>query len=118
MKPVRLLVVLTSPVRGGVEEVALSLLCGLGAHGFQLGVAAPTELLDQIHGELPRDVECFSVAADSWLRVGEVERLALAFRRFQPDVVNPHLFRSALVAAPLAKWCGVPAVVETYHGRE
>ena len=32
--------------------------------------------------------------------------------------MNPHLFRSTLVAAPLAKWLGVPSVVETYHGRE
>jgi glycosyltransferase involved in cell wall biosynthesis len=31
--------------------------------------------------------------------------------------VNPHLFRSTLVAAPLAKWHGA-RVVETYHGRE
>ena len=39
-------------------------------------------------------------------------------RRLRPDVVNPHLFRSTLVAAPLARWCGARAVVETYHGRE
>jgi glycosyltransferase involved in cell wall biosynthesis len=31
--------------------------------------------------------------------------------------VNPHLFRSTAVAAPLARWHGA-RVVETYHGRE
>jgi glycosyltransferase involved in cell wall biosynthesis len=37
--------------------------------------------------------------------------------QIKPDVVNPHLFRSTAVAAPLARWHGA-RVVETYHGRE
>jgi glycosyltransferase involved in cell wall biosynthesis len=64
------------------------------------------------------DVPSFAVAADSWTKVSEVASLADCVRRFQPDIVNPHLFRSTLVAAPLAKTLGVARVVETYHGRE
>jgi glycosyltransferase involved in cell wall biosynthesis len=64
------------------------------------------------------DVEVFEAAADTWTEPRMVSRLATHIRRFRPDVVNPHLFRTTLVAAPLAKWLGVPCVVETYHGRE
>ena len=46
MTPVRLLFVLTSPVRGGVEEVVLALLKRLDPGEFRLGLAAPGPLLD------------------------------------------------------------------------
>lgn len=117
--PSRLLIVLTSDVRGGVEEVALSLLQRLDRKEFEPALAAPAGLLETMQSELAAlDVPTFRAAADSWLRWREVRALASAIRAFRPDVVNPHLFRSTLVAAPLARGLGVPAVVETYHGRE
>lgn len=119
MRPTRVLFVLTSPVRGGVEEVVLALLRRLDPSQFRLALAAPRALLDAFGGELDGlPVDTAAVAADSWLRPGEVDRLRRLMRQLCPDVVNPHLFRSTAVAAPLAKWLGVPAVIETYHGRE
>jgi glycosyltransferase involved in cell wall biosynthesis len=118
VRPIRLLFVLTSSARGGVEEVVLSLLGRLG-DGFQRALAGPAALLESMAAELKAmDVPSFAVAADSWTKVSEVASLADCVRRFQPDIVNPHLFRSTLVAAPLAKTLGVARVVETYHGRE
>jgi len=119
MKPIRLMFVLTSPVRGGVEEVVLALLQRLDASEFHLSLAAPRGLLDAFAGELSdRAVATCDVQAESWLRRGDVRRLATFMDQVRPDVVNAHLFRSTAVAAPLAKLRGVHGVVETYHGRE
>jgi glycosyltransferase involved in cell wall biosynthesis len=117
--PIRLLFVLTSPVRGGVEEVVLGLLRGLDPAEFRLAVAAPAALLHSLAPDLGDvAVDTLAVQAESWSRRAEVARLAAFIRRLRPDIVNPHLFRSTAVAAPLARWCGVRAVIETYHGRE
>ena len=119
MNPIRLMFVLTSPSRGGVEEVVLALLKRLPPAEFQLALAAPRALLDAFGRDLdgvPADIE--AVAAESWRHRGDVGHLARFIDRVRPDIVNPHLFRSVVVAAPLARWHRVPAVVETYHGRE
>lgn len=116
---VRILFALTSPARGGVEEVVLSLLRGLPQDEFESALAAPAALLHLLADDL-RDlgVRTTAVAADGWSAPRKVAALASCIRRFRPHLVSPHLFRSTLVAAPLAKWLGVPRVVETYHGRE
>jgi glycosyltransferase involved in cell wall biosynthesis len=114
-----LLFVLTSPDRGGVEEVVLRLCQRLDPGEFELALAAPRSLLDAFAPDLAGvRVATAAVAAESWLQPREVRGLARFIRAVRPDVVNPHLFRSVGVAAPLARWLGVPAVVETYHGRE
>jgi len=119
MKRCRLLFVLTSPVRAGIEEVVLDLLTRLDRQFFEPALACPGSLLQAMASELRTlDVETFRVQADSWFKPRKIAALASSIRRFRPDIVNPHLFRSTLVAAPLAKWLGVPKVVETYHGRE
>lgn len=119
MRRIALMFVLTSPSRGGVEEVVLALLRRLRPSEFQLALAAPRELLDAFGHDLDSvtaDIE--PVAAESWARRADVSQLARFIERVRPDIVNPHLFRSVVVAAPLARWHRVPAVVETYHGRE
>ena len=119
MKQVRLLFVLTSPVRGGVEEVVLALLRRLDPGEFRLALAAPQPLLDSLAPDLTGvAIETTDAAPESPRATAQIRQLASFMRRFRPDVVNPHLFRSVLVTAPLARFCGVPAVVETYHGRE
>jgi len=116
--PIRLLFVLTSPVRGGVEEVVLALLRRLDPDEFRLAVAAPRPLLDAFGPDLTGiRVAAEAVAAESLRQRREVARLSAFMARFRPDVVNSHLFRSTAIAAPLARWHGARAV-ETYHGRE
>jgi len=112
---VRLLFVLTQPVRGGVEEVVLALLRRLDPGEFRLGLAAPRPLLDALGPDLAGvRVDAEAIAGDTRSAFAP---LAGFMRRFRPEVVNPHIFRSTLVAAPLARWHGA-RVVETYHGRE
>jgi glycosyltransferase involved in cell wall biosynthesis len=116
MSAVRLMFVLTSPVRGGVEEVVVSLARHLDPGEFHLSIAAPGALLDSLAPDLAGvAIDAQAVQAE---RPSEVPRLSRFIAAVRPDVVNPHLFRSTLVAAPLARWHRVPAVVETYHGRE
>jgi glycosyltransferase involved in cell wall biosynthesis len=118
MTRIDLLFALTSPVRGGVEEVVLALLQRLDPSEFRVALAAPQALLDSFAGDLHGvAVDTEAVQADSWARRREVARLSAFIGRVRPHIVNPHLFRSTAVAAPLAKWHGV-RVVETYHGRE
>lgn len=119
MSKIRLMFVLTSAVRGGVEEVVVRLIQRLPAEEFTLALAAPPALLEAFAGDLAGvSVATCGVAAESWRQAGEVLRLGAFMTRFRPDVVNPHLFRSVVVAAPLARWHRVRAVVETFHGRE
>ena len=108
----------TGPVRGGVEEVVLALLQRLDPSEFRVALAAPQALLDSFAGGLHGvAVETEAVQAESWTRRRDVGRLSAFIGRVRPHIVNPHLFRSTVVAAPLAKWHGA-RVVETYHGRE
>lgn len=118
MTPIRLLFVLSSPVRGGVEEVVLALLRRLDADEFRLALAAPGPLLDAFGddlGGLRLDAE--PIAAESVRRPREIARLSAFMARVRPHVVNAHMFRSTVVAAPLGRRHGA-RVVETYHGRE
>lgn len=119
MRRVGVLFVLTSGVRGGVEEVVLGLLQRLDPAEFRLSIAAPPALLDALAPDLAGvAVDALAVEAESWSHGREVARLAAFMRRQRPDVVNPHLFRSTVIAAPLARAVGIRGVVETYHGRE
>jgi glycosyltransferase involved in cell wall biosynthesis len=119
VKRVKVMFVLTSAVRGGVEEVVLGLLQRLDPAAFRPSIAAPAGLLDALGPDLAGlSLDTLAVEADSLARVGQLDRLAAFMRRIRPDVVNPHLFRSTAVAAPIARAMGIRAVVETYHGRE
>jgi len=116
--PIRLLFVLTSPIRGGVEEVVLALLRRLDSSEFRMALAAPAALLDAFAPDLVGvRVDAEAVAVENPLDRAGLARLSGFIGRFQPGVVNPHLFRTTALAAPLARWHGA-RVVETYHGRE
>src|SRR6267378_4234008 len=98
MRRVSVLFVLTSPVRGGVEEVVLALARRLDAREFRLALAAPAPLLEAFAPDLKGvAIETLAVEAESWRRRDEVGKLSAFIERFRPDVVNAHLFRSVVV---------------------
>jgi glycosyltransferase involved in cell wall biosynthesis len=118
MKRTGLMFVLTSDARGGVEEVVLALLRRLDPGEFRLSLAAPRRLLDALAPDLTTvTVDTLAVHGDGWSHRSALGPLGAFMARVRPDIVNPHLFRSTALAAPLAKWHGA-RVVETYHGRE
>ena len=116
MSRIGLLLSLTSPTRGAVEDVVLALLRRLDPGEFRLALAAPAALLDSVAGDLHGvPIELEAVQADSWLRRRDVARLATFIGRIRPHVVATHAPRATLVAAPLAKWQRA-RVVETAYG--
>lgn len=116
MSRIGLLLLLTSPTRGAVEDVVLALLRRLDPGEFRLALAAPAALLDSVAGDLHGvPIELEAVQADSWLRRRDVARLATFIGRIRPHVVATQAPRATLVAAPLAKWQRA-RVVETAYG--
>ena len=119
MRRLRLLFVVASHRRGGVEEVILGLLRHLDRERFALAFAAPRALLEAMAEDLaPLDVVLHDAVPTGCLELDRMKALASFIRAFRPDVVNTHLFRTTALVAPLARALAVPAVVETYHGRE
>jgi glycosyltransferase involved in cell wall biosynthesis len=105
-------------VRAGAEQHMLDLLLRLDRRRFQLALACPAPLIDLLRPELPAEVECFPVEI---LRPADL-RAIFAFDRFlrqrKIQIVHSHGFHSSLFASPIARWAGVPVVVETPHSRE
>ncbi|ETX09180.1 MAG: hypothetical protein ETSY2_01030 [Candidatus Entotheonella gemina] len=115
----RLLFFLTSGVRGGIEEHALSLLQHLPRDHFSFALACPPELIEAMIDELTDlPVTVFPVRATDWTQWRETLQLHHIVQQFRPHIVHCHLFRATLVGAPIAWAMRVPVIVETYHGRE
>lgn len=113
------LLYVNSAVRGGVEEVVLSLAVGLDRRGYATHLAAPAALLAGFGPALERSrVRRFPVAISSWRQVDAMGRFVAYLRRHRIALVNSHMFRTTLFAAPLARLAGTPVVIETTHGPE
>jgi glycosyltransferase involved in cell wall biosynthesis len=119
MERLRILFFLNSVVRAGVEEVVLSLVRGLDRDRFEVHLAAPPPLLQSFAPDLNGcDVRTLAIDLQSVWQFREMRRLAAYLRRERIQIVNSHLFRATLFAAPIARLAGVPVVVETTHGPE
>ena len=116
---VPILLFVNSQVRGGVEEVVLSLAKGLDSRGFETHLAAPAALLEAWNKELASSgVRRFAACFSSWRQAAELMRFGRYLRNNGIRLVNTHLFRSTFFAAPAARLYGVPVVIETTHGPE
>lgn len=104
--------------RGGVEEHVLTLLRGLDRQRFALRLVCTPELHAALRADLPADVAVSEIALRGLGDGGAVVQLARLLRRTRPQVLHAHLFYASLLAAPIARLCGVRAVVETTHVRE
>lgn len=108
-----------SSVRAGAEEHALSILAALPDYGLKPYFAAPEQLLGAIRDELAKArVEAFPLDVSSLMDVRAASRFVRLLRSERISLVHSHLFISSLFASPVARLAGVPAVVETFHGRE
>ena len=116
---VPILLFVNSKARGGVEEVVLALAKGLDSRDFETHLAAPAALLESWGAALASSrVRPFAACLSSWRQVSELTRFGRYLRDNGIRLVNTHLFRSTLFAAPLARLYGVPVVIETSHGPE
>lgn len=115
----RILHFIWSSVRAGAEEHALSILAALPDYGLKPYFAAPEQLLGTMRDELAKArVEAFPLDVSSLMDVRAVSRFVRLLRSERIALVHSHLFISSLFASPVARLAGVPAVVETFHGRE
>ena len=110
----------SSRVRGGVEEHVLSLARHLDRARFAVTLVCPAGLLAAMSTDLAA-LRIRTVALDIDLptspgKLREVIRLYWFLRRLRPDIVNCHLLRATVVGAPVAKLAGVRTVIATNHG--
>jgi len=99
----------------------LSLLQGLDRRRYEPILVCPPKLVAAFGPDLTRlEVEVFALDLWSWTprQLPQAWRLFRFLRRRRPHIVNPHMIRATLVAAPIAKLAGVPRVIATFHGRE
>ncbi|MGH9477024.1 MAG: glycosyltransferase [Terriglobales bacterium] len=102
--------------RGGAEEHMLTLLRNLDRDHFELLLACPPALREQL-GDLPDDVEVTPWAPMEPWQTATGWRLARWMRRRRVQLLHAHLSCASRAAAPWAKLAGVP-VLETPHVRE
>ncbi len=110
---------LTSAVRGGAEEVAVSLARGFAQRGWETHLAAPGSLLRALEPDLDgTGTRVAEFRLWSWRQVSDLRRFVRYLRDHSVQIVNSHLFYATAFAAPLARLASVPVVVETAHGAE
>jgi len=118
-KQIRVVQFLNGTVRAGAEEVALELARGLDPERFRSYLVCPQQLLDAFGDDLKHtSTAAFPLTLDSPWQFSEARQLMRFLRTEKIDVVHAHMVRAAMAAVPLARLAGVPAVVQTCHGRE
>ncbi|MBI4652445.1 glycosyltransferase [Candidatus Desantisbacteria bacterium] len=110
---------LNTEVRGGVEEHLLSLLKHLNREKFDPVVILPARLALLMKDDFEKNnIQYKEIYIRSWSNIKEIIRFIKFLKKEKFDIINPHLFFASRFAAPIAKLCGVPVVIETAHIRE
>jgi glycosyltransferase involved in cell wall biosynthesis len=107
-----------SRVRGGAEEVVLTLLQRLDRELFDVSLICPPELAALLRNDLPGDVDVLEVYFEHATQLLAASRIASYLRRRHIDILSSHQFCASMLASPLAKIAGVPLTIETPHIRE
>jgi glycosyltransferase involved in cell wall biosynthesis len=120
LRKVRVLHVSSAESRGGNEEGVLSLLRNFDRSKFSPMLACPPALIRAYGKDLEGlDINVYPLPALSRpYQFGAIRRLTHILRTVKPDVVHTHLFVTSLCAAPVARLCGVPVVIESCRIRE
>jgi glycosyltransferase involved in cell wall biosynthesis len=104
--------------RGGAEEHFLQLLKRLDRSLFQPHLTCTPEMREELGSDLPPDVSTCVVSVRKPSDFDGARRLAAYLRRHKIGILHSHMFWASLHAAPVARICGVPVVIETPHLRE
>lgn len=105
-------------VRGGAEEVLLTLLKRLDRELFDVSLICPPELAALLRNDLPGDVDVLEVYFEHATQLVAASKIASYLRRRRIDILSSHQFCASMLASPLAKIAGVPLTIETPHIRE
>jgi glycosyltransferase involved in cell wall biosynthesis len=109
---------LNTLARGGTEEHVLILLRGLDRRQFRLHLVCPPEVAEKLRADVPPDVELLPLRLRKPTQAASAMRLMQIMRSRKVDILHCHQFYSSIFAAPLARLCRVPIVLETPHVRE
>lgn len=104
--------------RGGAEQHMLSLIRGMDYSAFRPILACPHALARQLAGDLHPRAELFPIEFRHPTDFGTAASLGKILRRRRVDVLHSHLFSSSVLASPIGRMAGVPAIVETPHVNE
>lgn len=104
--------------RGGAEQHMLSLIRGMDLSAFRPILVCPPALARQIVGDLDPRAELFPIELRRPFDLGAAARLGLFLRGRRVDVLHSHLFSSSVLASPIGRMAGAPAIVETPHVNE
>jgi glycosyltransferase involved in cell wall biosynthesis len=119
IKQIRVVQFLNGTVRAGAEEVALELARGLNPARFCSYLVCPQALLDAFGDDWKQaSTMAWPLSLDTPWQWPAAREFVKFLRAEKIDVVHAHMTRAALAAVPLARWAGVPVVVQTCHGRE
>ena len=105
-------------VRGGAEEVLLTLLKRLDRELFDVSLICPPELVALLRNDLPGDVDVLEAYFEHATQLLAASKIASYLRRRRIDILSSHQFCASMLASPLAKIAGVPVTIETPHIRE
>ncbi len=118
-KKLKVLYFLNSLIRGGVENHVIQLINRIDKSQFEPVLVCPQTLIDLLQEELKETrIAYYPICIRKWRSVGEIGRFLKILKAERPDIVHSHLFFATLFAAPIAKFAGVPCVIETAHLRE
>ena len=116
--PIPVLLYTHTDSRGGAEEHILQLLNGFDRSLFRPHLACTPQLAELMRPDVPADVEVFPLRLDGFADFGGARKLAHVLRQRRIQILHSHQFRASFFASPVGKWCGVPVILETSHGRE
>jgi glycosyltransferase involved in cell wall biosynthesis len=108
----------SEPVRGGVEEHMLMLLCHLNRARFRPMLAAPPHLIELLQPDLPDDVEVIPVTLGTTGYLSSASNFIRTLTSRRVDILHSHMFQASRLASPLGWLARVPVLIETPHVRE
>jgi len=117
-RPVPVLHFSNSLTRGGAEEHILTLMRGLDRALFRLTLVCAEEVAEQLHPDMPEDVEVIPLRLRHAAHLAGALALARILWTRRVNILHSHLFYSSLFASPIGRLCQVPVILETPHCRE
>ncbi|MEX2080036.1 MAG: glycosyltransferase, partial [Dehalococcoidia bacterium] len=91
---------------------------GLDRALFRLTLVCAEEMAEQLHPDMPEDVEVIPLRLRHAAHLAGALALARILWTRRVNILHSHLFSSSLFASPIGRLCQVPVILETPHCRE
>lgn len=117
MRPLRIMQIIDSLKYGGAEILLRDIAASLKELDQEVMVCYCTE------GPLSQDLSAMGIPVKKLSRMGRIDpglllRMYIEIRKFKPDIVHTHLFKSDIHGRFAARLAGVPVVISTLHNND